>query len=44
MLGLIFFYTFALVVIGAAVGVITARNPVYSAFRESPEIPTRPRS
>jgi len=32
MLGLIFFYTFALVVIGAAVGVITARNPVYSAL------------
>jgi NADH-quinone oxidoreductase subunit J len=32
MLGLIFFSAFALVLIGAAVGVITSRNPVYSAL------------
>jgi len=32
MLGLIFFYTFALILIGAAVGVIASRNPVYSAL------------
>jgi NADH-quinone oxidoreductase subunit J len=32
MLGLIFFSTFALIVIGAALGVILSRNPVYSAL------------
>jgi len=32
MLGLIFFYTFAFVLIGAAIGVITSRNPVFSAL------------
>jgi len=32
MLGLIFFIAFALVLIGAALGVIVSRNPVYSAL------------
>jgi len=32
MLGLIFFYTFSFVLIAAAFGVITSRNPVFSAL------------
>jgi NADH-quinone oxidoreductase subunit J len=32
MLGLLFFSAFALILLGAAVGVITSRNPVYSAL------------
>lgn len=32
MLGLIFFLTFSFVLIGAAIGVITSRNPVFSAL------------
>ena len=32
MLGLIFFMTFAVILIGAALGVILSRNPVYSAL------------
>jgi len=32
MIGLIFFLTFSFVLIGAAIGVITSRNPVFSAL------------